>query len=154
MRERIRNYTLLLRWLPVLLIDGQRRGLLRQMMAFVREIPAVMARPLPEGMASITPTTFAADSRFSERELRELADLAAALERQSVPGICLKRSLTRYHYLTEIGVPLEVVFGARFKEGVKRDVTGHAWLEQGGTVYWESAENTQPFTPIFRYPPS
>lgn len=156
MRERLRNYRLLLRWLPLLLTDGETRRLLREMMGFVRGIPEVMRQPLPKAIAAVTaqepsPPGHLSQRREGEQKLRELADLAAVLERRSVPGICLKRSLVRYHYLTQIGVPLEIVFGARFVEGVKKDVTGHAWLEQDGEVYWESAENVTPFTPIYRY---
>jgi hypothetical protein len=129
--------------------------MLREMMAFVRRIPAYMKQPLPAAMIAMTPKRSAPRPRLDEQALRELADLAAVLERDSVPGICLKRSLVRYHYLSQIGVPLEVVFGARFVEGAKKkDVTGHAWLEQAGKVYWESAENVTPFTPIYRYSPT
>ncbi len=156
MRERLRNYRLLLRWLPMLLTNRETRQLLREMMAFVRGIPQVMKQPLPAAMQEITPEQSAhAPRRLGEQALRDLADLAAVLERRSVPGICLKRSLVRYHYLSQIGVPLEIVFGARFVAGEKKnDVTGHAWLEQAGQVYWESAENVTPFTPIYRYSPS
>ncbi len=151
MSERGRNYRLFLRWLPTLLTSGDTRRLLREMMGFVRDIPAVMKQPLPLAMKSITLETPLPHLPQGEETLRELADLAAALERRSVPGICLKRSLVRYHYLTQIGVPLDVVFGARFVEGEKKDVTGHAWLEQDGAIYWESADNVTPFTPIYRY---
>lgn len=156
MTERLRNYKLLLRWLPTLLTNGATRRLLGEMMRFVRQIPEVMQQPLPMAMRSITPEPSPPSplTQREERELRELADLAAVLERRSVPGICLKRSLVRYHYLSQIGVPLEVVFGARFVEGEQKDVTGHAWLEQNGEIYWESAENVTPFTPIYRYSPA
>ena len=151
MRERLNNYKLLLRLLPLLATSGAARRLLREMMAFVRSIPGVMQQPLPDSMAQVTPER--AVQPFDETRLRQLADLAAVLERRSVPGICLKRSLTRYHYLTQIGIPLEVVFGARFKEGERRDVTGHAWLEQDGRIYYEHPSNVTPFTPIYRYSP-
>lgn len=152
MRERLRNIWLLLRLLPTLVVDAEQRELLSEMMAFVRSLPAIMKRPLPEVMQVVARTS--TRYQLPEQRLRDLADLAAALERRSVPGICLKRSLVRYRYLTPLGVPLQIVFGARFDSAHKgaRKIAGHAWLEQEGRVYFESAENVTPFRPMFRWP--
>ena len=152
MRERLHNLFLLCKLLPMLMASAAQRQLLAEMMRFLRELPAIMKRPLPDAMRMVA--ALPVPVRLPEKRLRELADLAAALERRSVPGICLKRSLIRYRYLSAIDVPLEVVFGVRFKDvkQAQRQIAGHAWLEQDGVVYFESAENTTPFKPIFRWP--
>ena len=152
MRERLRNYQLLLRLLPILAISAKRRHLLHEMMAFVRQLPAIMQQPLPQAMQVVA--NLSDNSALDVMAIRDLADLASVLERRSVPGICLKRSLTRYRYLHH-RLPLVVVFGAKLLKGEqKRDLTGHAWLELDGVAWFESAENYQEFTPLFRWPQS
>lgn len=152
MRERKRNIFLLLRLLPSLVVSGQKRKILRQMMAFVRQLPQLMKQPLPVALARIGMGDDVA-AQLSEQEVRDLADLASALERRSVPGICLKRSLTRYRFLAPFELSLQVVFGATHKkEGETPQIAGHAWLEIDGDTYWESVENYETFTPIFRWP--
>ena len=152
MNERLRNYWLLLRLLPFLAISGTRRRLLREMMAFVRQLPTIMRQPLPQAMQAVMVEQASYD--FDVATVRDLADLASALEQRSVPGICLKRSLTRYHYLHH-RVPLTVIFGAKLVKGAaRRDVAGHAWLELEGKAWFESAENAESFTPLFRWPPA
>ena len=152
MRKRFHNLFLLCRFLPILIVSAEQRRILSDMMRFLRELPTIMEQPLPLAMRTVEnlPTPVP----LTEKQLRELVDLALALEWHSVPGICLKRSLTRYRYLSASDVPLEVVFGVRFKnvKQVENNIAGHAWLEQAGEVYFESAENTTPFKPIFRWP--
>ena len=154
MRERIRNYLLLIRLLPVLAVSAERRRLLAEMMAFCRRLPQVMQQPLPDVMAAVVSDAPELPG-CSEGQVRALADLASALERRSVPGICLRRSLTRYRFLAAFELPFEVVFGARLVPGAdKRELNGHAWLEKEGEAYFESAENYEDFTPMFRWPPA
>ena len=133
------------------MVSRKRRQLLAEMMGFVRQLPIIMRQPLPEAMRSVTDGKHSRVA-FSQESVRELADLASVLERRSVPGICLKRSLTRYRYLHDV-LTLEVVFGAQLKKGdEKRDVAGHAWLELDGKAWQESAENYENFIPIYRWP--
>jgi hypothetical protein len=88
-----------------------------------------------------------------EPTIRHLADLAALLERRSPLGLCLRRSLTRYHFLRRIGVPVVVCFGAKFVAGrPDRDIAGHAWLTLNGRVYHEDSENWQGFTVMLVHP--
>ncbi|MGB1250824.1 MAG: lasso peptide biosynthesis protein [Candidatus Promineifilaceae bacterium] len=152
MSERVRNIWLLLRLLPALATNARQRALLREMMAFVRQLPAMMQQPLPDAMRSVTVAHDTGDLVIGS--VRDLADLASVLERRSLPGICLKRSLTRYRYLHD-RLPLGVVFGAKLVKGAaKRDLAGHAWLELDGRAWFESAEYYEHFTPLFRWPPA
>lgn len=155
MRARLAHVWLLLRWLPVWLTDAGWRAQLRAMRRFCRQLPEQLRGPLPEALAALTPSL--SPTRVSspvEAALRQTADLASLLERHSPLGMCLRRSLTRYHYLRRAGVPVRLVFGARFVNGQsQRDITGHAWLTLDEAVYYESAENHVGFTPIYTYPP-
>lgn len=120
-----------------------------------RQLPAILQQPLPEAMARLTPDVGGIRPLPDETTTRQLADLAALLERQSPLGLCLRRSLVRYHYLRQLGIPVVVRFGAKFVDGVQeRDVTGHAWLEVNGRVYHEPEENWRGFTVMFTWPPS
>jgi hypothetical protein len=79
--------------------------------------------------------------------------LAALLDRRSPLGLCLRRSLTRYHFLRRIGVPVVLQFGAKFVAGKPdREVTGHAWLTLNGRPYYEANENWRGFAVMFSFP--
>jgi hypothetical protein len=153
-RARAQNITLLIRSLPGLLFSARRRALLREMRQFVAELPEKMNAPILDVMADITPI-FNEEKKGIKQEtiLREYADLAALLARRSPLGVCLRRSLVRYHFLRRVGIDVDVQFGARFVGGKPdRQVTGHAWLTQDGQPYYEESENWEGFTVMFSYP--
>src|SRR5574337_296977 len=123
------------------------------MRAFVRRLPQALATPLPEALAALTPATF--DPGLPTSALRRLADLAALLDRRSPLGLCLRRSLVRYHFLRGAGLPLVLNFGARFKGGTPdREIAGHAWVTLNGQPYFEDGENYRGFTAMLKYPQS
>ncbi len=152
MRARLRN------WLTGLLAElslaePQRRALWAEMRAYVRGLPTALAHPLPAVLAAHTPRK--ADLGLPPATVRRLADAAALFERRSPLGVCLRRSLVRYHFLRRAGVPLVVNFGARFKDkSPDRDITGHAWVTLNGKPYYEDGENYQGFTVMLKYPES
>jgi hypothetical protein len=152
---RLRHLALAIKLLPALFSHQQTRGQLREMRHFCRTLPAVLQQqPLLTALAQIEPAQNRLNvNTFSEQRLRDLADLAALLERRSPLGLCLRRSLTRYHFLRQLGVPVVIQFGARFvgKEA-DREVTGHAWLMCDGRPYHEAEENWRDFTVMFRWP--
>ena len=90
----------------------------------------------------------------NEATTRQLADLAALLERGTGLGLCLRRSLLRYHYLRQLHLPLTIQFGAKFI-GNKDDraITGHAWLTHNGRPYHEDEANWRDFTVMLSWPP-
>lgn len=147
---RLRHLLLFLTTLPLLLHPARRR-LWTEMRAYLRRLPAALAGPLPAALAAQTPTTL--DLPESPDTLRRLADSAALLDRRSPLGLCLRRSLVRYHYLRRAGLPLTVNFGARFMGGhADSEVTGHAWVALDGKPYFEDGENYKGFTVMLRYP--
>ena len=122
------------------------------MRAFARRLPAALTAPLPQALAGLAPS--ARDILPTPPALRRLADAAALVERHSPLGLCLRRSLVRYHFLRRAGVPLVLNFGARFKAGLAdREVTGHAWVTLDGQAYFEEEENWRGFTVMMKYPP-
>lgn len=151
MFARLRHLWLAFTTLPILLFDARQRRLFDEMRAFTRRLPQALAAPLPEALAALTPPT--SDLGLQISALRRLADLAALLDRRSPLGLCLRRSLVRYHFLRCAGLPLVLNFGARFKGGVAdREITGHAWVTLHGQPYFEDGENWQGFTVMLRYP--
>lgn len=133
------------------LLEPRRRALWAEMRIYVRSLPKALSAPLPAVMAAQTPA--AADLRLPPAEVRQLADAASLFERGSPLGLCLRRSLVRYHFLRRAGLPLVVNFGARFKDkSPDRDVTGHAWVTLEGEPYFEDGENYQGFTVMLKYP--
>src|SRR5215831_7727782 len=126
-RPRLSHWALGLRVLAAAATSAEQRRLLREMRAYVRALPAMLADPLPKVLATQTPER--ADLELPAGDVRRLADAAALLERRSPLGLCLRRSLVRYHYLRRAGLPVTINFGARFKQGAAdRDVTGNAWI--------------------------
>ena len=106
---------------------------------------------MPQALATLTPIF--PDLVVPNSTLRLLADAAALFERRSPLGLCLRRSLVRYHFMRRVGIPLTLNFGARFKVGQPdREVTGHAWVTLNGQPYFEESENYQGFTVMFQYP--
>jgi hypothetical protein len=148
---RLRNLWLAFSALPALLLDSRQRRVLAEMWAFCRALPAALAAPLPQLLAQLTPAQ--PDIPLSANHVRRLADLTALFDRRSPLGICLRRSLTRYHFLRRAGLPVAVQFGARFVGGqADRAITGHAWITLNGAAYYEEYRNYRGFTVMYTYP--
>jgi len=130
------------------LIDPARRRLLREILALGRDLPSILDQNLMAALASLTPEP-AAEMLDSET-IRRLVDAATAYGLGRPLGICLRRSLLRYHFLRRAGLPLVVHFGARRKED---GIGGHAWLMLDGAPYHEPPENYRGFAVMFVYPP-
>lgn len=154
MLTRFRHWWLAVALLPGLLFSARRRALFREIQAFERALPTALQRPLLEVLRSLTPPVSQAGRQpFEEATLRDLADLAALLDRRSPLGLCLRRSLTRYHFLRRAGWPVILHFGAKFVHGQPdRAITGHAWLTFNHAPYHEADENWQGFTVMLRWP--
>ncbi len=175
---RIRNGFLALVTLPGLALSLHQRRLYAEMKDLLRRLPGQLDRPLAEALASLTPSPRAEvgeatlrapgverhssqrnkparGKSLTEDTIRRLADVAARFERNSPLGLCLRRSLIRYHFLRREGVPVVLHFGARFKDGrADREVTGHAWLTLDGKPYFEENENYLGFAAVVHYPPA
>lgn len=173
MSTRLRHFWLVLTRLPGILFNREKRALFTAAGAFLRALPEKFTKPLPELMAELSPLPAgmgksspellglrselltAIPPASLEKSLREIADIAAVLNHRSPLGLCLRRSLTRYYFLRRAGLPVEVKFGARFKDGKPdRQVTGHAWLTLHGQPYYEADENWREFTVMLTYPES
>jgi len=135
------------------LLNGPRRRLLGRMIRFSQTLPQQFDRPLPQMMACLTLLT-ATGSALQPQTVRRLADAVAAWHLTSPLGICLRRSLLRYHFLGEAGLPLTVVFGARLKaENEGGGIGGHAWLTLDGRPYHENPADYEGFVVMYVYPP-
>lgn len=153
LQTRLYHLWLLVLSLPSLLLNGRKRLLLTEMRGFMRTLPAVMKRPLPQALTELTPLDTTPNAALSEAEIRRLADLAALLERQSPLGLCLRRSLTRFHYLRRHNIPIDIQFGAKFVPTTdERSVTGHAWTTYNGQPYFEEDENWRDFLVMLSWP--
>lgn len=155
MITRLRHGWLAATTLPGLLLNPQRRALFHEMQTFCRNLPMALKGPLPEALQRLTPITNHPSPITNEPIIRRLADLAALLDRRSPLGLCLRRSLVRYHFLRREGLPVRLRFGAKFVGGKPdRDVTGHAWLTLDGQPYHEAGENWRGFAIMFSFPNS
>jgi hypothetical protein len=157
LKTRLSHWWLALITLPHILLQPEQRRLLVAMRRFSRQLPQTMQQPIAKAMVQITPNglTGTADPRVrGDHTIRQLADLAALLDRRSPLGICLRRSLVRYHFLRQAGVPLTVVFGARFDNGrqANSQISGHAWTTLDNSPYYEADENWRNFTVMFTWP--
>ena len=164
MRVSVRHLFLALRTLPLLIFSARRRALFREMQTFVRALPAALQAPLPQALARLTPAhrqaasgpgaDFVSGDFVGADSIRDLSDLTALFDRRSPLGLCLRRSLVRYHYLRRAGVPVNLKFGAKFVAGKPdREVTGHAWLTLNDAPYHEADENWKGFVVMLSFPP-
>jgi hypothetical protein len=137
-------------------LSPERRTLVWQMFAFERSLPPRFNRPLPEMMAGVTPpppVPGEITGDLSADTIRKLADAVAAWRIRSPLGICLRRSLLRYHFLRRIGVPVVIIYGARLKtEAEGGGLGGHAWITLHGIPWYEVPQDYQDFVPMFHYP--
>ena len=134
-----------------LFITDQRK-LLWRMLGFSHKLPQRFDRPLPQMMAELTPST-RAQCPVDPDEIRPLADAVAAWHLYSPLGICLRRSLLRYYFLREAGLPVTIIFGARLKrEEEGGGIGGHAWLTLNGRPYFERPGNYEGFARMYVYP--
>jgi hypothetical protein len=124
------------------------------MIAFSRALPRQFDQSLPQMMARLTPEAVAQRRRaVIPDEIRRLADAVAAWHLGSPLGICLRRSLLRYHFLREAGLPLQIVFGARLKDNQEGGgIGGHAWLTLNGAPYHEDPADYAGFVEMYIYP--
>lgn len=129
-----------------------KRRLLRRMIAMTRQLPGLFDQPLPAMMAQLTPLALAYSTVHPDA-VRALADAVAAWHHRSPLGICLRRSLLRYYFLREAGVPVTIIFGARLKQSAEGGgLGGHAWLTLHGQPYHENPHDYEGFTVMVVYP--
>ena len=156
-----------------------KRELFVRMVAFSRALPQQFNQPLPEMMRHLTPGELAntlsdnaqsqpgvvstpltrsihppaAKVSLTADEVRHLADAVAAWHLRSPLGVCLRRSLLRYHFLREVGLPVNIVFGARLKDSQEGgSIGGHAWLTLDGSPYYENPDDYAGFAVMYTYP--
>ncbi len=145
----LRHIIILVSALP----KAPQRALLARMLAFSRMLPQQFNQPLPRMMADLTPPpTFNLQS-LTHDDIRRLADAVATWHLRSPLGICLRRSLLRYHFLRRAGLPVTIVFGARLKgEHEGGGIGGHAWLTLNGVPYYENVQDYTGFVEMYTYP--
>lgn len=130
-----------------------KRNLLTRMIAFSRALPQQFNQPLPQMMAQFTCVTGSDLPGLGLDEIRRLADAVAAWHFRSPLGICLRRSLLRYHFLRQAGLPVRIVFGARLKNDREGGgIGGHAWLTLNGEPFYEDPQNYAGFVEMYAYP--
>lgn len=153
MRRRFHSIGVLLRLLPGLLTRPSRRRQLRSMRRLCRSLPQRLTAPLPDALAALAPPCPPTrPPEVTARALRRLADGAAILERRSPLGLCLRRSLIRFHALRACGLPVVVCFGVRRAGDRDRSLAGHAWVTLDGAPYHEPPSSFEDWTVMLAYP--
>jgi len=108
--------------------------------------------PLPDFLTDLAPVEADLIS-VNPDHLRDLLDAIAQLDWFSPFGICLRRSLLRYHFLRRTGLELGIVFGVRFRQsGEPTGVAGHAWNMLNGQPCHEREEDYRGFTLVYEWP--
>lgn len=134
-------------------LSAEGRAMLVEMRRVQRSLPArYHALPLPEFLSELTPAE--ADWRGRDvDQVRELVDALAFLDRRSPFGVCLRRSLLRYHFLRRAGLPLGIILAMRTRQPDEPPgLAGHAWNILDGRPYHERSEDMAGFTEVYRWP--
>lgn len=129
------------------LVQTDQRRLTREALAFCRSLPHRLEQPLPAALQEMTPSV--AVQTLDSDTIRGLVDALTAFGAGRPLGICLRRSLARYHFLRRAGLPVVVVFGAR---RLGDGIGGHAWLTLDGEPYHELPQHYQDYAVMFTYP--
>lgn len=133
--------------LAAAMADRRRRAFLREALALARELPGRLEQPLPEALHALTPPP---QPQLLERAImRQIVDALTAFGAGRPLGICLRRSLLRYHFLRRAGLPVTVHFGAR---RLGDGLGGHAWLTVDGQPYHEQPEHYLNYTVMWSFP--
>jgi hypothetical protein len=135
--------------LAVALVDPSSRRLLWESLALANQLPGLLEQPLPEALCSLTPT--ATSSSMDPETIRQIVDAITAFGAGRPLGICLRRSLLRYHFLRRANLPVVVHFGAR---RLDQGLGGHAWLTLHGQPYHEKPEHYQAYALMYTFPES
>lgn len=130
------------------MVDGPRRRFVRDVLLLARALPSRLDQPLPAAMHALTPAS--EPQPLDNETMRQIVDALTAFGAGRPLGICLRRSLLRYHFLRRAGLPLVVHFGAR---RLGEEIGGHAWLTLDGRPYHERPEHYQSYTVMWSYPP-
>ena len=139
------------------LLSAQRNPVLRPLIPEInklrRSLPAwYESQSLPDFLAQLTPTEPDLGD-VNPDDLRELVDAIADLDWRSPFGICLRRSLLRYHFLRRAGLELSILFGVRFRQAHEPvGMAGHAWNTLDGQPYHEREEDYLGFTVLYEWP--
>ena len=81
-------------------------------------------------------------------------DALARSDRRHPFGLCLRRSLLRYHFLRRAGLSLGITFGVRIRQPHEPPgLAGHAWNTLGGRPWCENEEDYRGFTVLYAWPP-
>lgn len=134
-------------------MNREGREMLSEIKGVQRTLPArYEALSLPDFLTELTPR--ACDwAHKNPEEVRRLVDALAFWDRSSPFGICLRRSLLRYHFLRRVGVPLGIVFAMRSRQKHEPPgLAGHAWNILDGQPYHERPEDMAGFTEVYRWP--
>ena len=134
-------------------VSSEGRAMLAEVRRVQRSLPErYQALSLPDFLAELTPATPDWQQRNQE-QVRALVDALAFWDRRSPFGICLRRSLLRYHFLRRTGLPLGIVLAVRIRHSPEQPgLAGHAWNLLHGQPYYERPENIKGFTEIYRWP--
>lgn len=133
--------------LAAAVVDSQRRRFVREALAVARELPGRLEQPLPVALQALTP--LAGPQPLDHDTMRQIVDALTAFGAGRPLGICLRRSLLRYHFLRRAGLPLVVHFGAR---RLGETLGGHAWLTLDGLPYHEQPEHYRGYTLMWSFP--
>lgn len=133
--------------LTAAVVDGTQRRFVAEALALARELPTRLEQPLPAALLALTPP--AAPQALDPETTRAIVDALTAFGAGRPLGICLRRSLLRYHFLRRAGLPLVIHFGAR---RLGDDIAGHAWLTLAGQPYHEKPEHVVAHTRMWSYP--
>jgi hypothetical protein len=132
------------------------RELLWQIWSLSQELPRQFDDPLPVMMARLTPDCpYLARQvgQVPETDVRRLVDAVAAGHFWSKLGICLRRSLLRYHFLRALDLPVVIIFGARLKDEQEGGgIGGHAWLTLDDKPYYETPGDYEGFVEMYVFP--
>lgn len=135
------------------MLSREDRRMAAEMRAMQRAMPQrYHTLSLPDFLTELTPKS--PDWRDKDAEaIRKLADALAFWDRSSPFGICLRRSLLRYHFLRRAGLPLGIVFAMRQRQSDEPPgLAGHAWNTLHGRPYHERPQDMIGFTEVYRWP--
>jgi len=143
-------------WPPLIsaMVTREGRAMLAEMRRVQHSLPArYQAQPLPDFLIELTPEQDDWRDR-SQNQVRALVDALALVDRGSPFGLCLRRSLLRYHFLRRAGLPLGIVFAMRKREQNEMPgLAGHAWNILHDKPYFERPEDMVGFTEVYRWSP-
>jgi hypothetical protein len=119
-----------------------------RVLLFASAVPLLCRLPLPKLALVLEPRRRVRPPDAATVDSRvDLVEAVLGRRHRLIRRGCLTRGLTRFYFLSRLGLPVELCFGMGRPDG---DFSGHCWVLLEGRPYRESRDPSHVFPELYR----